>query len=274
MVVTKSGALYSFGWSEFGQLGHGTDGQFNQSASSVKMTFEAERSPERVQGVTNVVQVACGPHHSCALQADGTALTWGSGGYGRLGHNDQADQWRPKALPNFLFRSVACGNAWTCGVGWRVYNMEQRPTGGGMLHMMGRLNPNKDSAMYPKPEYDVQGWEIQHMACGNTHIVLAADGSTIAWGSGTGFGELGLGSSGAKSSAKPKKVDDLEGANVGAVAAGSAQTLWLVEANACSRGLPDFTPPQDTLAAPEPKGAKGKRAAPAASKAKGKKAKK
>jgi alpha-tubulin suppressor-like RCC1 family protein len=26
MVVTSSGALYSWGWSEFGQLGHGTDG--------------------------------------------------------------------------------------------------------------------------------------------------------------------------------------------------------------------------------------------------------
>lgn len=70
----------------------------------------------------------------------------------------------------------------------------------------GRMNPTKDSAMYPKPEYELQGWEIHALACGNTHTVVAADGSTIAWGSGTGFGELGLGNGGAKSSARPKKA--------------------------------------------------------------------
>jgi alpha-tubulin suppressor-like RCC1 family protein len=117
---------------------HGTDGSFNQSASSIKMTYEAERNPVRVPGLSNVVQVAGGPHHSVALQADGTAFTWGCGGYGRLGHVDQADIYSPKALPNFLFRSVACGNAWSCGVGWRVYNASTRPTGGGILHIWGK----------------------------------------------------------------------------------------------------------------------------------------
>ena len=110
MVLTSLGAVFSFGWSEYGQLGHGTDGSFNQSASSVKITYEAERAPKRVPGLGPVAQVACGPHHVCALQRDGVALTWGAGGYCRLGHNDQMDQWSPKALPNFLFKSVACGN--------------------------------------------------------------------------------------------------------------------------------------------------------------------
>ena len=76
------------------------------------------------------------------------------------------------------------------------------------------MNPTKDSAMYPKPEYDLQGWEIHALTCGNTHTVVAADGSTIAWGSGTGFGELGLGDGGAKSSAKPKKVREASAAFV------------------------------------------------------------
>jgi hypothetical protein len=33
------------GWSEFGVLGHGSDGSYNTSASSVKMTFSIERDP-------------------------------------------------------------------------------------------------------------------------------------------------------------------------------------------------------------------------------------
>jgi alpha-tubulin suppressor-like RCC1 family protein len=56
-VVTSSGALYSWGWSEFGQLGHGTDGSFNQSASSIKITFEAEKDPRQVQGFTKKVRL-------------------------------------------------------------------------------------------------------------------------------------------------------------------------------------------------------------------------
>jgi alpha-tubulin suppressor-like RCC1 family protein len=53
-----------------------------------------------------VVQVSCGIHHACALQEDGTAFTWGYGGYGRLGHSDQTDVWSPKEIPSFVFRSV------------------------------------------------------------------------------------------------------------------------------------------------------------------------
>jgi hypothetical protein len=36
-----------------------------------------------------------------------------------------------------------------------------------MMHMWGRINPSKDSNMYPQPEYGVQGWDITRMACGN-----------------------------------------------------------------------------------------------------------
>lgn len=97
-----------------------------------------------------------GPHHCVALQEDGVAFTWGCGGYGRLGHLDQADQWSPKALPNFKFRYVCCGNQWSFGVGWRLYNADQKPTGNGIMHIWGQMNSSKDSAMYPKPEYDLQ----------------------------------------------------------------------------------------------------------------------
>ena len=250
LLLTSSGAVYSFGWSEFGQLGHGTDGSYNKAEGTIKITYEAERTPLRIAGLSNMVQIACGPHHCCALQDDGTAYTWGCGGYGRLGHNSQDDIYSPKALPNFAFRQIVCGNAWCMGVGWRVYaGQAGKPSGAGMLHKWGRMMPNKDSDMYPKPEYDLQGWDIGPMQCGQTHCFLGAGGgdevSVIAWGSGTGHGECGFGDGGAKSSAKPKKVDSLEGVHLGAVAAGMAHTLALVEGGPAVEGLPAFTPAVD-----------------------------
>jgi alpha-tubulin suppressor-like RCC1 family protein len=251
MVLTESGSVYSFGWSEYGQLGHGTDGSYNKAESSIKITYEAERTPAIVAGLSNIVQISCGPHHACALQADGTAYTWGCGGYGRLGHESQDDVWAPKALPNYLFRKIACGNAWCLGVGWRVYaGQANKPSGAGMLHKWGRQMPNKDSDMYPKPEYDLQGWDIDVMECGNTHTFISAGGgeeqSAIAYGSGTGHGELGFGDGDAKSSAKPKKVDSLEGVKVAAVGCGQAHTVVLVDgSDEYVTALPAFTPVAD-----------------------------
>ena len=118
------------------------------------------------------------------------------------------------------------------------------------MHKWGRQMPNKDSDMYPKPEYDLQGWDIDVMECGNTHTFISAGGgeeqSAIAYGSGTGHGELGFGDGDAKSSAKPKKVDSLEGVKVAAVGCGQAHTVVLVDgSDEYVTALPAFTPVAD-----------------------------
>eukprot|EP01083_Nonionella_stella_P123025 370490_1 len=104
------------------------------------------------------------------------------------------------------------------------------------------MNSSKDSAMYPKPEYDLQGWDIDLMCCGNNHAVVSADGSCIAWGSGTSLGELGFGDMGPKSSAKPKKVESLEGAEIGALTCGYAHTMYICENSEDIAAFPEFTP--------------------------------
>ena len=50
------------------------------------------------------------------------AFTWGFGGYGRLGHNEQKDEWVPRLLsmfvgPNRGVASVAAGSTFTMAVG-------------------------------------------------------------------------------------------------------------------------------------------------------------
>ena len=70
LALTGTGTVYSFGWSEFGQLGHGTDGSYNKAEGTIKITYEAERTPSVVAGLSKIAQIACGSHHACALQAD------------------------------------------------------------------------------------------------------------------------------------------------------------------------------------------------------------
>eukprot|EP00966_Prymnesium_polylepis_P031534 733564-Prymnesium_polylepis.1 len=42
LALDKEGDVWAWGWSEFGVLGNGSDGEYNKSASSVKLTYEAQ----------------------------------------------------------------------------------------------------------------------------------------------------------------------------------------------------------------------------------------
>jgi alpha-tubulin suppressor-like RCC1 family protein len=58
-----------------------------------------------------VCDVAAGA--SCAVTAAGELYTWGSGGYGRLGHGDAADQLSPTLVNVILDECVvAVASAW------------------------------------------------------------------------------------------------------------------------------------------------------------------
>ena len=64
---------------------------------------------------------------------------------------------------------------------------------GGALACWGKLKVSGDNTMYPKPFFELQGWTIRHMACGNATFAVAAqyqdphkpggsiDRSTITW---------------------------------------------------------------------------------------------
>ena len=54
-----------------------------------------------------MVHTACGQQHCAAVTSEGIVYTWGNGGYGRLGHRNQADVWSPKALDEIRAREVS-----------------------------------------------------------------------------------------------------------------------------------------------------------------------
>lgn len=66
------GEVYSWGWGEFGKLGHG-------SGKSLTMA-------EKIPNLTNIISIACFKNHSMAIQGGtGNIYSWGCGEHGRLG---------------------------------------------------------------------------------------------------------------------------------------------------------------------------------------------
>jgi len=245
LALDKEGDVWAWGWSEFGVLGNGSDGEYNKSASSVKLTYEAQGAPVKVRKLQGkkTVQVACGASHCISVAQDGTTYTWGCGDYGRLGHKDQKHQLVPMELPELRSKYVAAGHSRSVALGYAVLRNGQVCKGQPTVFMWGRVkSAAQDAWMYPKPEADLQGWNVHTYSVGCFHNVLHADSSLIAWGSPCLSGELGFGEGGGKSSSRPKKVDALEGVRVAQVACGVAHTIALVARDATVDGLPVFAP--------------------------------
>ena len=235
MWLSQKGALFTAGMPQYGVLGHGTDHEHNTSHASVKIAYEPQPVPKKVQfrsflgddegtdpDALKIVKAAASNVHAACIDERGRLWTWGCGDYGRLGHGEQKDEFRPRVVKMFMGRmaipipekhediGLCCGASWTNVVG---------PMG--QLYQFGKLKHGGDSNMRPTPCMDLSGWNIRRMASGAQINVVGADESVIAWGTSNGFGELGYGPPPKpRSSVNPKKVDSLEGYKLVDCAAG------------------------------------------------------
>lgn len=102
---TREGRVFSAGLPQYGQLGHGTDEEYNAAEFSIKLTYPPQPTPRAIEGVLadrKIVNIACGHNHSIAVDDEGVCYTWGTGGYGRLGHKVQKDEMAPRPIEAFL----------------------------------------------------------------------------------------------------------------------------------------------------------------------------
>ncbi|KAM0884728.1 hypothetical protein ACQ4PT_030794 [Festuca glaucescens] len=250
----EGSSILTAGLPQYGQLGHGSDNEYNTKVSSVKLSYDPQPRPRAVATLSGktVVKVACGTNHTVAVDSSGFVYTYMGFWWiwkvtysfhashhnhdvsyivhlstfliRRLGHNEQKDEWQPRLVqifqknnilgPNDIISAGSASSACTAG-------------GRGQLYMWGKLKNSGDEWMYPKPVTDLSGWNIRCMASGSMHHTVGADDSCISWGHSE-YGELGYGPT-QKSSVNPKKVDILEGMHVTSVGCGVGMSLIVVD---------------------------------------------
>lgn len=179
--LKNDGTVWTWGNNEYGQLGDGTTVNKNR--------------PVQVQGLSDVIEIACGGLHIVALKSDGTVWTWGYNGYGQLGDGTTTNRSTPvkvKGLTGVI--AIAAGKYHTVAL-----------KSDGTVWAWGRNNRGQIGDGTQTDRYEpVQVEEIKGVtaiACGESHTaVLKSDGTVWAWGH-NGYGQLGNGSN--KDSAIP-----------------------------------------------------------------------
>ncbi len=86
--AVANGNVHCWGHNESGQLGGGVDEN------------EIRNSPKKVDGLTNVIQVAVGFRYSCAVTSAGVASCWGDNTGGQIGNGQAGDNTLPNNQGN------------------------------------------------------------------------------------------------------------------------------------------------------------------------------
>ncbi|KAG2098284.1 regulator of chromosome condensation 1/beta-lactamase-inhibitor protein II [Suillus discolor] len=244
IILTDDGKVFSFGSGEKGQLGNGRTGEHIITGN--KTAFDIETEPVPVKGLDDktIIDIACGPQHSVALDSQGLVYVWGYNGYCRLGLGNQQDVLIPKVVPNFAGpNEITMGAHIIAGPSNTVVLDKQQ-----LYWMAGKWkNSGEGSSGSPYSSFrfiqDLMGCKISGGSCGGvTHFALTADDDggvmTVAWGQNASYGELGLGPDEPKSATKPTSHQPLAGIEVISVAAGQHTTLFLAKPNAKFSDLP------------------------------------
>lgn len=104
--LTLSGAVYTFGLGERGQLGHGS--QYNEFYPRIVKDLN------RFYG--HAVQISAGGYHTVARLEDGRVVTFGNNESGQLGHGDKEHAYVPRVIQDIAHccvRNVSAGGTHT-----------------------------------------------------------------------------------------------------------------------------------------------------------------
>lgn len=267
VALDEFGFLYTAGNSEFGTLGNGETGEHFVTANKIafdpcgKLTrrstfvrrdfkFKDSDKPEVLPDSSSIriQSIACGKFHTVAIEAarDGApsrVFTWGCGNYGTLGHKVQKDEYFPR-LVEILTGPVFASNMpvdAVCGSTCTIVRTSQ-----GHGYYFGKHKVAGEATMHPTilDFMANNGHKISHLGAGNMHVVIStSEGQTVSYGMG-GYGELGYGKDGARSSAQPKFIDSLNGIQVLDLACGYGHTAFILrdqgEEKTLLKKLPQF----------------------------------
>ncbi|KAI4565134.1 hypothetical protein MJT46_009477 [Ovis ammon polii x Ovis aries] len=181
LLSTEDGVVYAWGHNGYSQLGNGTT---NQGLAPIQVCTNLL--------IKQVVEVACGSHHSMALAADGEVFAWGYNNCGQVGSGSTANQPTPRKVTNCLHIKrvvgIACGQTSSMAVldNGEVYGWGYNGNGQlGLGNNGNQLTPVRVAALHSVC--------VNQIVCGYAHtLALTDEGLLYAWGANT-YGQLGTG---------------------------------------------------------------------------------
>ncbi|KAA3476331.1 protein RCC2-like protein [Gossypium australe] len=173
------------GLPQYGQLGHGTDNEYNSKDSSVKLVYEPQPRPRAIATLSGetIVKVACGTNHTVAVDKNGYVYTWGFGGGGQLYMwgkiKNAGDDWMyPKPLMDLSGWNLRCMDSGNMhhfvGADASCISWGQAQYGELGYGPMGQ----KSSAV-PKKVDILEGMHVISVACGMGHSMVIVDRENV-----------------------------------------------------------------------------------------------
>lgn len=213
MALTSAGKVFTFGCGGNGRLGHG---------DTSTHTVPCQIPSERFLGAS-IAYVCAGYCHSAAVTWRGGVWTWGWGGCGQLGHNDERDQLVPKELLGQFGRSkvvmVSAGNAHTMALTDSEGHVWGWGLGANGRLGLGNITNSLTPARVSEPSF-CQSKALM-VDCGDAHtMAVTEEGELWSWGWGS-HGKLGHGDR--KDQLVPVRVDPkcFDGAKVATASCGT-----------------------------------------------------
>ncbi len=201
--------VYSWGWGDFGRLGHA------DSADVFVPTPIASLSGRKVSAV------ACGDTHTLVILEGGRLVSFGRNQNGQLGNASTNDCYEPQEVRvvggEFVMR-VACGaeHSACCTRDGKVYSW-----GWGRYGNIG--DGDTVDRHEPVRVKGLDGVKIEAIACGWRHTMVIDDtGSMYTWG-WSKYGQLGHGDH--VDQPTPKQVESLKGRRMTLLAGGWRHSL-------------------------------------------------
>lgn len=203
--------VYSWGWGDFGRLGHG-----NSTDCFIPHPIKA------LQGL-RIRQIACGDSHCLAVTMEGEVQSWGRNQNGQLGLGTIEDSLVPQRIEAFqgiTVKMVAAGAEHTVAItedgdlyGW----------GWGRYGNLG-LGDRKDRNI-PEKVSIISGEKMVQVACGWRHTISVSSSGDLYTYGWSKYGQLGHGDF--RDHLVPCKLEALNGQFISQISGGWRHTMAL-----------------------------------------------
>ncbi|XP_071723330.1 ultraviolet-B receptor UVR8-like [Rutidosis leptorrhynchoides] len=207
----SSSEVYSWGWGDFGRLGHG-----NSSDLFTPLPIKA------LQGI-RVKQIACGDSHCLAVTEAGEVLSWGRNQNGQLGLDSIEDSPVPQKIQTFQgipIKMVAAGAEHTAAV---TEDGELYGWGWGRYGNLGLGDRN--DRLVPEKVFGNNVEKMVMVACGWRHTISVSNSGSLYTYGWSKYGQLGHGDF--EDHLVPHKLETLEGCHISEISGGWRHTMAL-----------------------------------------------